>query len=94
MEYPELEVSDDSAILKELIVAYKDHIETLKAEVHRLRSKYEPTSLELASQGPPEKFNPPTTRPRLSTTRQVIHELEKRTLVKAGVVSDEKAVTS
>lgn len=93
MEYPELEVSDDSAILKELVSAYKDHIETLKAEVHRLRSKYEPTALELAS-SQAEKFNPPTTRPRLSTTRQVIHELEKRTLVKAGVVSDEKAVTS
>lgn len=87
MEYPELEVGEDSFIVKELILAYKAHISTLENQLQELKNKYEPTPK--ANLGA-EKYNPPVQKPRLVTTRQVIQELERRTSVKVGEVSDEK----
>lgn len=88
----EIEVAselEEDFIQKELIAAYKDHIETLKAEVKRLKDKYEPKLLAAAYSPPSDKLVPLNRKPKVTSVTQLIKILEQRTKVNEAVKNAE-----
>jgi hypothetical protein len=77
----EIEVGGES----ELIMALRDHIETLKEEVARLRLRYEPLPLQVPTQTSPAQK--PILRNRIRTSSALIEALERKTGVKNEVSS-------
>jgi hypothetical protein len=77
----EIEVGGES----ELIMALRDHIETLKEEVARLRLRYEPIPLQTVDS--PHMQTKPILRNRIRTSSALIEALERKTGVKNEVSS-------